>query len=167
MGLLSDLFKKNTTTRARKMINHICQNGFIILDGNSKKPAFLLELLLFTFDKVYDNYTNKYTFNTTNFFNEYFDEIKLYSEENGLDKKLEGKLDMFMLKRFKLYEAEMKVLFSGTNLLPGRMAYCFYDAPLTSSPELSKQIHLIVQLPEKIRRLHKRIDNAMFLVDPI
>jgi hypothetical protein len=166
MGLFDKFLGKQKETQARLILLAGVMSSEIMLEKNQLSKGAVFEVLLFSSLHILQRFRSKKPQQYSTFEAEYFLELHRFAKEEGILNKIPCEFTDFVNNRFQLYGQQMNAMYDnseGTSI-PTKIAFNFYDTPLTLNSGDSFDLPAIMMLTMKIKHLFEALDGSIDLV---
>ena len=166
MGIFNKSFSKKKETPAREMLMTSVMACEIVLDKNELSKGAVFEVMIFNSLYILRNVRiirpNLYP----QFEKDFFREMYLFAEQEGILNQIPEDFEDFMNNRFQLYHYQMKSIYDDHEgvFLPTKMAYNFYEKPLTINSGDSIDLPKMMLLKIKTNNLMDTIQKLVNMV---
>jgi hypothetical protein len=166
MGLFDKFLGKQKESQARLIFLAGVMSGEIMLEKNQLSKGAVFEVLLFSSLHILRRFHNKRPQQYSTFEAEFFLELRSFANEQGILNIIPCDFTDFVNNRFQLYGQQMNAMYDNSEdtSLPTKIAFNFYDKPLTLNGGVSFDLPAIMTMTMKIKYLFEALDNSIDLV---
>lgn len=166
MGLFDKMFGKPKETPARLIMLSGVMASEIMLEKNQLSKGAVFEVLLFSSLHILRKFRQRRANLYTQFEADYFNEVHNFAREEGILNQIPTDFTDFVNNRFQLYGQQLNSMYDNNegNFIPTKIAYNFYEKPLTKDSGDSFDLPAVMMLTMKMKHLFEALDGSVDLI---